>query len=45
MMKYEGECIKICNDSNHTKIELNRGNNCYYLAVTENVLLNQRKDE
>ena len=45
MIKYEGECIKIWNESNHKKIAFNLQNNCSYLAVTRNVLLNPQKYE
>ena len=36
--------VKICNDSDHTKIAFNQ-KNCSYLAVTNNVWLNKLKFE
>ena len=40
VINYEGEYIKIWNESNHTKIALDL-KNCSYIAVTNDVIYNQ----
>ena len=45
VMKYECECIKTCNQSNHTKIYWFKTNNSYYLTVPGDVWLNQLNRE
>ena len=37
--------LKICNESNRTKIAFNQKNNCSYLDVTDGAQFNQRNDE
>ena len=45
LMKYEGECIKICNESNHTKLHSFGGNKCSYPSFAYNIWLNWQNDE